>query len=98
DLRDGRRDQQAGHDDPAGRAERELRARGLVARVRAGDRHRRADRTLGRAEGEPRGPEGVPGRMTTVIALLGAKGLYLLFLWLASAIAASWLSAPQGSA
>jgi ABC-type sugar transport system ATPase subunit len=37
-LRDRRRDQQAGHDDPARRAERELRAGGLRARVRAGDR------------------------------------------------------------
>jgi hypothetical protein len=32
----------------------------------------------------------------TVIALLGAKGLYLLFAWLASAIAASWLSDRKG--
>ena len=32
----------------------------------------------------------------TVIALLGAKGLYLLFLWLASAIAASYLSGRKG--
>src|SRR3712207_8474387 len=31
-LRDGRGDQQAGHDDPAGRAERELRARGVAPR------------------------------------------------------------------
>ena len=34
--------------------------------------------------------------MITVIALLGAKGLYLLFLWLASAIIASWLSDRKG--
>jgi hypothetical protein len=32
----------------------------------------------------------------TVFALLGATGLYLLFLWLASAIAASWLSDRKG--
>jgi hypothetical protein len=32
----------------------------------------------------------------TVVALLGAKGLYLLFIWLASAIAASWLSDRKG--
>ena len=32
----------------------------------------------------------------TVIALLGAKGLLLLYLWLASAIAASWLSDRKG--
>ena len=34
--------------------------------------------------------------MTTVIALLGAKALYLTFLWLGSAIAASWLSDRKG--
>ena len=32
----------------------------------------------------------------TVLALLGVKGLYLLFIWLASAIAASWLSNRKG--
>jgi hypothetical protein len=32
----------------------------------------------------------------TTFALLGATGLYLLFLWLASAIAASWLSDRKG--
>jgi hypothetical protein len=30
------------------------------------------------------------------LAYLGATGLYLLFLWLASAIAASWLSDRKG--
>jgi hypothetical protein len=30
------------------------------------------------------------------LALLGATGLYLLFLWLTSAIAASWLSDRKG--
>ena len=34
--------------------------------------------------------------MTTVIALIGAKALYLLFVWLASAIAASYLSGRKG--
>jgi hypothetical protein len=34
--------------------------------------------------------------MTPVIALLGAKGLYLLFLWLASASASQWLSDRKG--
>ena len=37
-LRDDRRDQPPGHDDPAGRAERQLRARGVHARLRARDR------------------------------------------------------------
>lgn len=32
----------------------------------------------------------------TVTALLGATALYLLFAWLASAIAASWLSDRKG--
>jgi hypothetical protein len=34
--------------------------------------------------------------MTSVIAVIGAKALYLLFIWLASAIAASWLSDRKG--
>jgi len=32
----------------------------------------------------------------TVFALIGADALYLLFIWLASAIAASWLSNRKG--
>jgi hypothetical protein len=32
----------------------------------------------------------------TVFALIGATALYLLFIWLASAIAASWLSDRKG--
>jgi hypothetical protein len=32
----------------------------------------------------------------TVFALIGSTALYLLFLWLASAIAASWLSDRKG--
>jgi hypothetical protein len=32
----------------------------------------------------------------TVIALIGAKALYLLYIWLASAIIASWLSDRKG--
>jgi hypothetical protein len=32
----------------------------------------------------------------TVLAIIGAKALYLTFLWLASAIAASWLSDRKG--
>jgi hypothetical protein len=34
--------------------------------------------------------------MSSYFALLGATGLYLLFIWLASAIAASWLSDRKG--
>jgi hypothetical protein len=32
----------------------------------------------------------------TVIALIGAKGLYLLFAWLLSAAAAAWLADRKG--
>ena len=45
---------------------------------------------------QPRGAEGVPGRMTVVIAVIGAKALYLLYAWLASAIIASYLSERKG--
>jgi hypothetical protein len=34
--------------------------------------------------------------MTTVIALLGAKALYLTYAWLLSAVVASWLSDRKG--
>ncbi|HEY2603213.1 MAG TPA: hypothetical protein VGI67_16770 [Thermoleophilaceae bacterium] len=34
--------------------------------------------------------------MTVVFALLGAKALWLTYIWLASAIIASWLSARKG--
>jgi hypothetical protein len=34
--------------------------------------------------------------MTVVFALLGAKALYLTFLWLLSAVGASWLSDRKG--
>lgn len=34
--------------------------------------------------------------MTVVIAAIGAKALYLLYAWLASAIIASWLSERKG--
>jgi hypothetical protein len=34
--------------------------------------------------------------MTTVLAVIGAEALFLLYGWLLSAIAASWLSARKG--
>ena len=34
--------------------------------------------------------------MTTVLAVIGVKSLYLLYGWLASAIVASWLSNRKG--
>jgi hypothetical protein len=34
--------------------------------------------------------------MTVVFALLGAKALWLTYIWLASSIIASWLSARKG--
>ena len=50
----------------------------------------------GEAPREPRSAEGVPGRMTVVVAAIGAKALYLTFAWLGSAIVASWLSDRKG--
>ena len=44
----------------------------------------------------PRGAEGVPRRMTIALAVIGATALYLLYVWLASAIVASYLSARKG--
>ena len=85
------RDQQAGHDDPARRAERELRARGLEARLRARDRQGRAGRRVGGAAREPRSPERLPGDLTmTVFALLGAEAL-----WLALRVAGCRRSSPR---
>jgi len=34
--------------------------------------------------------------MTLILAAIGAKALYLMFIWLASAAAASWLSERKG--
>ena len=34
--------------------------------------------------------------MTTLLAVIGAEALYLLYGWLLSAVAASWLSARKG--
>ena len=33
---------------------------------------------------------------TTIIALIGAKALWLTYIWLASAIAAAWISERKG--
>ena len=52
--------------------------------------------TSRQAARQPRRAEGVPGRMTVVLALIGAKALWLLYVWLASAIVASYLSARKG--
>ena len=34
--------------------------------------------------------------MTVLVALIGAKALWLTYIWLASAIAASWISDRKG--
>jgi hypothetical protein len=34
--------------------------------------------------------------MTTVLAVIGAEALYLLYVWLLSAVSASWLSDRKG--
>ena len=67
----------------------------VQARLRARDRIGRAQRRVVGAARQPRGPEGLPGRMT-VIAAMGATALYLLYAWLASAIVASYLSKRKG--
>ena len=69
-----------------------------AARVRARDRHGGPHRRVGQASREPRGPAGLPGGCVVdpVIALLGAKALWLTYAWLASAIVASYLSDRKG--
>ena len=57
--------------------------------------HGRPRRRCGRAAREPRCPEGVSGNVT-LLAVIGAKALYLTFVWLGSAIVASWLSDRKG--
>ena len=44
----------------------------------------------------PRGSEGLPRRMTIFASQIGATGLYLLFVWLISAAAGSWLTERKG--
>ena len=63
--------------------------------LRARDRQGRDDRQLRRAADQPRSPEGLPGHVT-MLALIGANALYLLYLWLLSAIVASYLSDRKG--
>ena len=55
----------------------------LEARLRAGDRARRAVGRVVRAAREPRRAEGVPRRMI-VFSVVGALALWLLFAWLLS--------------
>ena len=66
--------------------------RGYVLETGAGG----AGRQLRGAARQPRGAEGVPGRMSFVIAAIGAKALYLMYAWLASAIVANYLSERKG--
>ena len=47
----------------------------LQARLRARDRHGRARGRVERAAQQPRCPEGLPGRMIDVLAVIGAKAL-----------------------
>src|ERR671919_421442 len=97
DLRDDRRDQPAGHHDPARGAERELRPRGVEAGLRARDRQGRARGRVDRAAEQSRRPEGLPGSVSMdLLAVIGSGALWLLYLWLASGIAASYLSARKG--
>ena len=66
--------------------------RGYV--LETGSDRRSSDESVGAAR-QPRGPEGLPGRMT-VIAAMGATALYLTYAWLASCIVASYISARKG--
>ena len=96
-LRDDRRDQPPGHDDPARGAERELRARRVGPRLRARDRQGGSARQVGRPAREPRSPASVPGGvMQTFLAVIGPEALWLTFVWLASAIIASLFSSLKG--
>ena len=72
------RDQQAGHDDPAGRAERELRARGL-RRAATCSRPARScwPTTPPRSARTPKSRRPTSGPDMTVFALLGATALWL---------------------
>ena len=63
-----------GHDDPAGRAERQLRARGLQPRLRPRDRPRRADRRLCQAARPKCGRRRISGH-DRFSPPLGAKAL-----------------------
>ena len=65
DLRDHRRDQPLRGRDPLGRAERQPGARGRQPRLRAGDGACGLGQRFGEPAERPRGPEGVPGHMTS---------------------------------
>src|SRR5207249_6999435 len=69
----------------------------------AGDRAGGPGQRLGEPPQRPRSPEGVPGNMTTIPAhvaiteaAIGGKALLLLFVWLISGAAGSWLSERKG--
>src|SRR5207244_2432492 len=98
-LRDDQEDQRRRDNHPARRAERQLRARCLQARLRPRDRAGRAERRLHRPARERRRQAGVSGRMTAYVPIfadVGAKVLYLLYLWLLSAILSGELAKRKG--
>src|SRR5262249_8682207 len=64
-------------------------------RLRPRDRTCGARGRVGEAPQRSRSAEGIPGNMT-ILATIGAKGLYLLFAWLLSAAIGSWLSSRKG--
>ena len=73
------------------------RARRLQARVRAGDRQGGDVRQLRRAADQPRSAEGIPRNMTLLAGLTdGAWNLFWLYVWLVSAIFATYLSERKG--
>jgi len=74
----------------------QLRAGRLQARLRPGDRTRRAGQRLRPAARRPRRPARLPGDLMFLLATIGAAALYLLFIWLVSAAAAAWLAERKG--
>ena len=98
-LRDDRRDQPPGHDDPARGAERELRARRRQSAATCSRPARSRSRTPRRPCGRTptsRRRTSAHDRLFDTLAVIGAKALWLTYLWLASAIVASYLSHRKG--
>ena len=96
DLRDHPRDQRAGHDDPARRAERQLRARRLPARLRARDRHGRAQRHVGRTCATTRASRTRTSAHDRRPRSDRRQGTLAALHLAASAIACQWLAAQKG--
>ena len=98
-LRDDRRDQPRRDDDPARRAERQLR----VGCLHGADTCSRPAASCSRANPTscariPRSSARTwePELDVAILALIGVKGLYLLFAWLLSAAIGAWMTERKG--